>query len=150
MRRETAYKLAGRHHEHPVVAAGLFKEREIRFSEYPPRQAEQALRSLRLLKGLHAAPHGERLHSIIVSYSVLELSLEVLEDALRDAGFHLDNSLYVKLTRAVVYFCEETQRHNVESPERLLKKSNEVYVKVYEHHLHGDHDDTPPEFREYK
>ncbi|NMG44501.1 hypothetical protein GPA22_12255 [Aromatoleum toluvorans] len=150
MRRETAYKLAGRHHEHPVAAAGLLKEREIRFAGYPPRQVQQALQSLRLLKGLTAAPHGEREHSIVVSYSVLEFSLEVLEDALRDAGFHLENSLYARLVRAVVYFCEETQRHNVASPERLIKQSNEVYVKVYEYHLHGDHDDTPPEFREYR
>lgn len=150
MRRETTYRLAGRHHDHPVVATGLLKAREIRFSPHPPRQAEQALASLNRLEGVHAERHRERAHVVVVSYSVLEFSLETLEDALRNAGFHLDNSLYVKLTRAVVYFCEETQRHNVESPERLLKKSNEVYVKVYEHHLHGDHDDTPPEFREYK
>ena len=81
---------------------------------------------------------------------MLEFSLEFLEDALREAGFHLDNSLYAKLVRAVVYFCEETQRHNLESPERLIKKSDEVYVKVYDRHPHGDHDDTPVEFREYK
>lgn len=150
MRRETAYKLAGRHHDHPIVAAGLYKEREIRFAMFPPRQADQALKSLRALKGLQVAPHGDREHSLVVGYSVLDFTLEILEEALRDAGFHLENSLYVKLHRAVVYFCEETQRHNVESPERLIKKSNEVYVQVYEHHLHGDHDDTPPEFREYK
>jgi hypothetical protein len=69
---------------------------------------------------------------------------------LRDAGFHLDSSLYSKLVRALVYFCEETQRHNLESPERLIKKSNEVYIKVYDQHPHGDHDDTPVELREYK
>ncbi|NMG73140.1 hypothetical protein [Aromatoleum diolicum] len=150
MRRETAYKLAGRHHDHPVVGAGLHKEREIRFAAYPPRQARQALQSLRMLKGLHVAPHVERLDVLVVSYSVLDFSLEIIEGALHEAGFHLDNSLYVKIYRAVVYFCEETQRHNLESPERLIKKSNEVYVQVYEHHLHGDHDDTPIEFREYK
>lgn len=150
MRRETAYKLAGRHHDHPVVGAGLHKEREVRFADYPPRQAEQAQRSLRLVRGLHVARHPDRPNSLLIAYSVLDHSLELIEDALRDAGFHLDNTLYVKLLRAVVYFCEETQRHNLESPERLIKKSNEVYVQVYEHHLHGDHDDTPPEFREYK
>ena len=150
MRRETAYKLAGRHHDHPVVGAGLHKEREIRFAEFPPGQVDRALRSLRMLKGLRVDAHPERAHAVVVTYSVLDYSLELLEGALRDAGFHLDSSLYTKLIRAVVYFCEETQRHNLESPERLIKKSNEVYVKVYEHHLHGDHDDTPPEFREYK
>lgn len=150
MRRETAYKLAGRHHHHPVVGAGLHKEREIRFAQHPPGQAERALRSLRMLKGLRVERCPEREHVLIVSYSILDYSLEVLEDALREAGYHLDNSLYMKLLRAIVYFCEETQRHNLESPERLIKKSNEVYVTVYDQHPHGDHDDTPPEFREYK
>ena len=149
MRRETAYKLAGRNHDHPVAGAGLEKQREIRFSRLPPDQVEQALESLRLLKGV-VVTRGERPLSLTVRYSVLDYSLEIIEDALRDAGFHLDNSLYPKLVRALVYFCEETQRHNLESPERLIKRSNEVYIKVYDQHPHGDHDDTPPELREYK
>lgn len=37
MRRETAYKLAGRRHDHRgAVAAGLDKVREIRFRPLPP------------------------------------------------------------------------------------------------------------------
>lgn len=149
MRRETAYKLAGRHHDHPVLGAGMQKEREIRFAALPPGQVERALHSLRMLKGLRVA-RGARARSLVVRYSVLDYSLELLEDALREAGFHLDNSLYMKLVRALVYFCEETQRHNLESPERLIKKSNEVYVQAYDLHAHGDHDDTPVEFRDYK
>jgi len=149
MRRETAYKLAGRNHQHPVVGAGLEKEREIRFAAFPSNQVGQALQSLRKLKGL-VVTEGDRPRALVVRYSVLDYSLEMLEDALRDAGFHLDNTLYSKLVRALVYFCEETQRHNLESPERLIKKSNEVYVTVYDQHPHGDHDDTPMELRDYK
>lgn len=149
MRRETAYKLAGRNHDHPVLGAGLIKEREIRFAAFPPDQIDQALQSLRMLKGLVVSV-GERPRTLTVRYSVLEFSLEMLEEALRDAGFHLDNTLYSKLVRALVYFCEETQRHNLESPERLIKKSNEVYIKVYDQHPHGDRDDTPMELRDYK
>jgi hypothetical protein len=149
MRRETAYKLAGRNHEHPVAGAGLHKEREIRFASFPPGQVERALQALRMLKGL-VVTQCERPLTLEVRYCVLDYSLEVLEDALRDAGYHLDSSLYSKLVRALVYFCEETQRHNLESPERLIKKSNEVYINVYDQHPHGDHDDTPIELREYK
>ena len=87
---------------------------------------------------------------VVVRYSVLDYSLETLEDALREAGFALENSLYVRLVRAIVYFSEETQRHNLLSPERLIKQSNEVYIQAWNHHAHGDHDDTPPELREYK
>ncbi len=149
MRRETAYKLAGRNHNHPVAGSGLDKQREIRFTKMPPGQVGQALQALRMLKGVVVA-RGQRELSLVVRYSILDYSLELLEDLLRDAGFHLDNSLYAKLVRALVYFCEETQRHNLESPERLIKKSNEVYINVYDQHPHGDHDDTPPELREYK
>ncbi len=149
MRRETAYKLAGRNHDHPVAGAGFVKEREISFCDLPPGQTERALQALRMLKGLIVS-ESDRPNTLVVRYSVLDYSLELIEDALRDAGFHLACTLYSKLVRALVYFCEETQRHNLESPERLIKKSNEVYIKVYDQHPHGDHDDTPVELREYK
>ena len=151
MRRETAYKLAGRRHDqhHGVVVSGLQKEREIRFRPLPPNQVEQAALALRALRGLAVRP-GTRPRSLLVSYSILDYSLELIEQALTDAGFHLDNALYVKLVRCLVYYVESTQRHNLSSPERLIKKSNEVYVKVYDQHPHGDHDETPQELREYK
>jgi len=149
MRRETAYKLAGRHHEQRARGTGLIKQRELRFKAMPPGQRERAWQALRMLKGLHVERTDHEL-ALIVRYSVLDYSLEVLEDALRDAGFALDNSLYMKLVRALVYFTEETQRHNLVSPERLIKQSNEVYIQAWDHHAHGDHDDTPPELREYK
>lgn len=150
MRRETAYKLAGRRHEHhAAVVAGLDKVREIRFRPLPPGQVDKAWSALQALPGVKVET-GPRPLSVVVRYSILEYSLEVLESALADAGFHLDQSLYMKLRRALIYFCEETQRHNLLSPERLLKQSNEVYIKAYAHHPHGDHDDTPLELREYK
>ena len=149
MRRETAYKLAGRKHDHPSPGAGLVKERELRFAHSPAGQVERAREALRTLKGVTVSD-GPTANSLCVRYSILDYSLELLEEALRDAGYHLDNTLYSKLLRAIVYFCEETQRHNLLSPERLIKKSNEVYIKVYDQHPHGDHDDTPIELREYK
>lgn len=149
MRRETAYRLAGRQHHHPVAGAGILKTREIRFKALPPGQVEHAWRALGNIEGVRV----ERTAAVLVlkvHYSVLEHSLERLETALRDAGFALDNGLYAKLLRALVYFCEETQRHNLLSPERLLKQSNEVYIQAWSHHPHGDHDDTPPDLREYR
>ena len=150
MRRETAYKLAGRRHDtRSVSASGLIKQRELRFRAMPPGQTEKAIKALERLPGLKITP-GPRPLSLTIEYSVIDYSLELIEDALREAGFHLDNSLYTKLVRALVYFSEETQRHNIDAPERLLKRSNEVYVTVYDQHPHGDHDDTPVELREYK
>src|SRR5690606_10032333 len=137
MRRETAYKLAGRKHDHPSPGTGLVKERELRFAQSPTGQVERAREALRTLKGVTVSD-GPTANSLCVRYSILDYSLELLEEALRDAGYHLDNTLYSKLLRAIVYFCEETQRHNLLSPERLIKKSNEVYIKVYDQHPHGD------------
>lgn len=125
MRRETAYKLAGRHHDRPSPGADIDKQREIRFKGLPPGQVERAWKALQALKGLQLERADDAL-TIVVRYSVLDYSLETLEEALRDAGFALENSLYVKLVRALVYFSEETQRHNLLSPERLIKQSNEV------------------------
>ena len=149
MRRETAYKLAGRRHDHPAPGTGIAKEREIRFKALPPGQLERAWEVLHVLKGLQIERTGDPL-CLRVRYSVLDYSLEALEDALRDAGCALDNALYTKLVRALIYFCEETQRHNLLSPERLIKQSNEVYIQAWDHQVHGDHDDTPLDLREYK
>lgn len=150
MRRETAYKLAGRRHDtRSVAASGLIKQRELRFRAMPPGQTERAVTALERLPGLKISP-GPRPLSLAIEYSVVDYSLELIENALRDAGFHLDNSLYIKLVRALVYFSEETQRHTISAPERLIKRSNEVYMTVYDQHPHGDHDDTPVELREYK
>ena len=150
MRRETAYKLAGRRHDtRSASGGGLIKQRELRFRAMPPGQTERAVVALARLRGLKVSP-GSRPLSLAIEYSVVDFSLEMIENALREAGFHLDNSLYVKLVRALVYFSEETQRHNIDAPERLIKRSNEVYITVYDQHPHGDHDDTPVELREYK
>lgn len=150
MRRETAYKLAGRRHQQPAPGSGLAKVREIRFKNTPPGQAERAWRALGAVKDLQVERAVHPLF-LIVRYSVLDHSLETLETALRAAGFTLDNSLYCKLLRALIYFSEETQRHNLVSPERLIKQSHEVYVQAWAQQVaHGDRDDTPPELRDYK
>ena len=149
MRRETAYKLAGRRHDQPAPGTGIDKERDIRFKPLPPGQVERAWEVLRVLKHLQVERTGDAL-CLRVRYSVLDYSLEALEDALRDAGCALDNALYTKLVRALIYFCEETQRHNLDSPERLIKQSQEVYIQAWDQHQHGDRDDTPVELREYK
>lgn len=151
MRRETAYKLAGRKHSGPAqhAVAGLVKRREIRFKDLPPGQVEQAGRSLAVLAGVKVEAGRDAL-SLTVHYNVLDYTLERLENALSDAGFLLDRPLLVRLHRALVYYVEETQVHNLRSPERLIKQSHEVYIHAYAAHPHGDHDDTPPELRDFK
>ena len=148
--RARALRDAGRERRAAFVPQpGTRKHREIRFSALRPGQVEQARAMLGIISGLEVES-GLLPTSLSIWYEITEHSLQGLETALTDKGFHLDNSLYAKLVRAIVYFCEDTQLRNLRQPERLIKKSNEVYVKAWEHHPHGDHDDTPPELREYK
>ena len=137
--------------KHPVDAPRkpdpIRKERSIRFAEFPPGQAPEAADFLGGLAGLEIVPRiADR--SIAVAYDLHEHSLEELESALQDKGFHLECSLLNKLVRALIYYIEETEIHNLDAPRRLLKKSqNEAYTHAWERHPHGDHDDTPEELR---
>lgn len=126
----------------------LEKNREIVFHPLPPGQVQRARVLLEGLDGVAVtvAPDGNRL---LVSYHVCEYTLEGLETALASQGFHLDNSLLSKLKRALAYFCEGVQRRNVAANEPDIK-SQQAFMKVYDCHLHGDHDDTPEEWRDYK
>ena len=131
-------------------ATPLRKERTIRFSEIPPGQVAEAAAFLGGLPGLEIR-FGAQPLCLELAYDLLDYSLEDLENTLIDKGFHLDSTLLTKMMRALFYYVEETEMHNLEAPEHLLKKpQNEAYVQAWERHSHGDHDDTPPEWREYK
>jgi hypothetical protein len=126
----------------------LEKDREIVFHALPEGQVERALTLLEGMDGLTALAGGEANH-LRVRYSVCEYTLEGLELALSNQGFHLDNSLLCKLKRALAYFCESVQRRNIAANEPDIK-SQQAFVKVYERHLHGDRDETPEGWRDYK
>ena len=126
------------------------KERSIVFAKLPVGQVPEAVAFLTEIEQLEVKPRVERL-AVDIAYDLHEHSLQEIDESLIDKGFHLDSTLMSKLMRALVYYVEETQQHNFDAPDRLLKKSqNEAYTHAWERHPHGDHDDTPPEWREYK
>lgn len=132
------------------AVAGTHKHREIRFCKLKQQQqVADALDLLATLPGLEVTA-GPLPNGVTVSYEIADHCMEGLETLLIDRGFHLENTLYCKLIRALVYFTEETQRRNLHQPERLIKQSQAVYSHAWDHHPHGDHDDTPPELRDYK
>ena len=67
MRRETAYKLAGRKHDNGAhhAASGVAKTREIRFKDFPPGQAAQAWRSLAALRGVQVEAGRDELTLVV-------------------------------------------------------------------------------------
>lgn len=128
----------------------LKKHRDILFAKFPPGQVPEAADDLKRLDEVEAAPKVEK-RTVSVDYELQQHTLQELEDHLEDKGYHLDNTLLSKLTRALVHYVEETQLHNLDAPEKRLKRSaQEAYGQAWEHRPHGDHDDTPPEWREYK
>lgn len=133
-----------------MSSSDLRKHREILFSKFPPGQEPEAADDLQRLEEVEAAPKIEK-HAVSVDYELRQHTLQELEEHLEDKGYHLDNTLMSKLTRALIHYVEDTQLHNLDAPEKRLKRtSQEAYVKAWENHPHGDHDDTPPEWREYK
>ncbi|MBN9421133.1 MAG: hypothetical protein BGO63_10900 [Candidatus Accumulibacter sp. 66-26] len=130
--------------------APIRKERNIQFSKFPPGQVPEASDYLARIERVEAEALVEK-RAVGVAYDLREHSLQELEGTLEDKGYHLDNTLMSKMMRALIYYVEETQLHNLEAPLKPLKRSqSEAYTHAWERHPHGDHDDTPPEWREYR
>lgn len=128
----------------------LHKERILVFADEPADQVEQAYT---LLSGLNnfeveRAPTSRHLR---IRYSVVHYSLEGLQKALRKEGFVFDFSLLDRFKHTLIHYCEDVQYHNLKTPEpRTKNNSQEVFVKAYEQHPHGDHVDISPESSEAK
>lgn len=128
----------------------LNKRHDIVFSAEPPGQAERAYQ---LLSGLpdFEVEYGSAPNTLRVSYNLHHYTLEGLENGLTEEGFHLDHSTLHSVGRKIIYYCEDTTCHNLDIPAQPVKmKEREVFVKAYDQEPHGDHDETPPELREYK
>lgn len=129
---------------------GSLKQRELMFSGEPAGQVERAFELLSGLEDLHVEC-GNLPNCLRITYSLLDYSLEALEQALVKQGFRLDDTALDQIGKKLTHYREEVEYHNLNVPQRLTKsREREIFVKAYEHHLHGDHDDTPPELREYK
>ena len=131
-----------------MQAVDMKKQREIHFQPLPTDQAAQAARLLSRLPEVVATPQAAN-HGLQVSYSLPTWTLQQLEERLLQAGFHLDGALLHRIRRALVHYTESVQLENLHHPEREYK-TKEVYTQAWEHHPHGDHDDTPEDLREYR
>jgi hypothetical protein len=130
--------------EEPCTVNDLF------FADEPAGQLERAYTLLSGLEKLQVEKPAEP-HRLRISYSLRDYSLEGLEAALKNAGFCFKENLLNKLSKQLIYYCEEVQYHNLNTPEHLTKSNAPgVFAKLYQNHPHGDHDDTPKELREYK
>lgn len=128
----------------------LQKQRVLFFSRDQASRFDQAYLLLSGLENFHVE-RGPQSNSLLIRYSIQHYSLEALEKALVREGFRLEYSLLGKIKKQLIHYCEDVQYHNLKTPEpRTKNNSQEIFIRAYEHHPHGNHDDTPKELREFK
>ena len=128
----------------------LNKRRDIVFSEDPLGQVERAYQLLAGLPGC-GVEYGNTPNTLHVSYNLHDYTLEGLENGLIEEGFQLDRGMLHTIERKVIYYCEDTICHNLDIPVHPTKQNERgVFVQAYDQEPHGDHDNTPPELRDYK
>ncbi len=123
------------------------KRREIVFHATPPAQTARAYAQLSMLPDMVVTRVGE--YTLQVHYSVTDHTLEDLESLLVELGYHLETTLLLRLKRALIYHVERVQRENLGKPE-VKTKNYKPHMQAWEHRPHGDHDETPEEWRQYR
>jgi len=88
--------------------------------------------------------------AIEVIYDLRRVTLECIECALVELGYHLDNSLLCKLKRALFYYTEDTQRENLAVTQECQVTQQDVFINRYQHLTHGCRDPQPEYWREYQ
>ncbi len=129
----------------------VIKTREIRFTRYGVNQsndqghidqAGKALSSLAEVDGIEAMSVAG-VNVLQISYDVRQLTLQMLESALREAGFNLDLSITCQIKRSLFAYCEEAQRSSL-GIEQAQKDSRSIAIPEI-----GAHDPRPDNWRHY-
>ena len=122
------------------------KHREILFTTpHPdPNQAQSAMVMLVDIDGIDKVI-ALTPTQLSISYDVTLITLQLIEQALIDLGYHLDNSLLSKMKRALYYYTEETLRINLGCPNCTQK----LFIHRYQQQVHGCRDERPQHWRHY-
>lgn len=131
-------------------AQDTVKHREISFNPLHPDPG-QAQSAMLLLSDVAGVINLRLLDDtrLQVSYDIRQISLQIIEGALAEVGFHLDNSLLVKLKRALYHYTEEVQRENIGCPKGESNCTQKVFVNRYQQRPHGCRDERPEYWRKY-
>ncbi|MES9962584.1 MAG: hypothetical protein ABW116_03505 [Candidatus Sedimenticola sp. 20ELBAFRAG] len=132
-------------------ASDLIKQREIAFVEMHPdaNQAQTAAQQLMEIDGIIHA-QAESPTQLQIRYNVLEVTLEQIEGALTDAGFHISSRLIHKLRRALYYYTEEIQRANNGCSQGETKCTRQIFINRYQQINHSCRDSRPGHWRKYQ
>ena len=127
----------------------LIKRRELRFCHlHPnPEQARSALLLLSDADGIVDVQYVDEL-CLYISYDLRSLTLQAIEEALIELGYHLDGRLIYRMTRALYAYSEETQRANLDSAIET-DNTTSVFIQRYSSNYHGCRDTRPEHWRKY-
>ncbi|MEN8180702.1 MAG: hypothetical protein ABFS39_19065 [Pseudomonadota bacterium] len=128
----------------------FIKHRDIYFNElHPdPNQAHTAALMLTNIPGIHQVNPIDSLH-LTISYHLMDISLEQIEDGLVEIGLHLDNNLLYRMKRALHYYTEETQRANHGCLHGNFNCTRKIFADRYQRLDHSCRDDRPEHWRKY-
>jgi len=128
----------------------FIKQHEIHFRNVDPA-GNDAREVQRLLMGTKGIINISTLtpDSIQIRYDLRQISLQIIENALREVGFHLDNSLLSKMKRALFYYTEETQLMNQGYRHDQASSTLDIFVSSYDQRKHGCRDERPEYLRRY-
>ncbi len=128
----------------------LIKVREITFRDLHPdrNQAQDAYDFLSDIEGVIETTVASPL-VIQVRYDLLQATLKEIEEALKEIGLHLDNSLLLRIRRALNYYAEETQRANMGCKLGESNCTKKVFALRYRTLNHACRDQRPEHWRRY-
>ncbi len=126
------------------------KKREIIFSDMHPN-SNQAQSALRMLENIPGILKLEAIHPLQLNlhYDIRYLCLADIEEALTEVGFHLDNSLILRLKRALYSYTESTERANIGCERCQDQNTRDVFIDRYQQQRHGCRDPRPNHWRDY-
>jgi len=131
-------------------ANNLIKHREIAFSKLHP-DPNQAQTATLLLSDIDGISHVHFVSPTFmrISYNVLSITLQDIENILKEMGFHLDNRLIYRMKRSLYFYTEETLRANNGCKPGDSNCTQKVFVKRYQAIKHGCRDQRPTHWRKY-
>lgn len=126
------------------------KTRDIFFdkSHADKQQARTAAERLAGVEGILNARALSDNH-LRLTYHLLEINLEQIEEALIEAGFFLKNNLINKIRDALFFYTEETERANQGCNRGDSNCTRKIFIARYNQINHGCRDTRPDHWRRY-
>ena len=133
-----------------TASGELVKPRDLQFCPLHPdrQQAQSVMLVLADIDGIENLQLVDD-HHLQIAYDIQKLTLQIIEAALVEAGYHLDNSLLHRLKRALYYYTEEVQRDNMGCKKGSSNCTTRIFIERWSRQPHGCRDSRPDHWRKY-